>query len=137
LRHPTIGATITGMRRLFASLLVCGVACTGQVGGHTGNGGGGDGAVGGGGGTPINPTTGAAGTGDPTTGAAGTGDPTTGAAGTGGSTTGVAGTGLVAALLFETIGPGPANLTVNGSASAPGGAPVALSFAPVPMVTVR
>jgi hypothetical protein len=54
-----------------------------------------------------------------------------------GDTTGVAGTGLVAALLFETIGPGPANLTVNGSASAPGGAPVALSFAPVPMVTVR
>jgi general secretion pathway protein D len=54
-----------------------------------------------------------------------------------GDTTGVAGTGLLAALLFETVGPGPANLTVNGSASAPGGAPVALSFAPVPMVTVR
>jgi general secretion pathway protein D len=54
-----------------------------------------------------------------------------------GDTTGVAGTGLVAALLFETVGPGPANLTINGSASGPGGTPVALSFAPVPMVTVR
>jgi type II secretory pathway component GspD/PulD (secretin) len=54
-----------------------------------------------------------------------------------GDTTGVAGTGLLAALLFETVGPGPANLTVNGSASAPGGAPVMLQFAPVPMVTVR
>jgi general secretion pathway protein D len=54
-----------------------------------------------------------------------------------GDTTGVAGTGLVAALLFETVGPGNANLTVNGSASGPGGTPVALQFAPVPMVTVR
>jgi type II secretory pathway component GspD/PulD (secretin) len=54
-----------------------------------------------------------------------------------GDTTGVAGTGLLAALLFETVGPGTANLTVNGSASAPGGAPVALQFAPVPMVTVK
>ena len=34
-----------------------------------------------------------------------------------GDTTGVAGTGLLAALLFETVAPGPANLTVNGSAS--------------------
>jgi type II secretory pathway component GspD/PulD (secretin) len=54
-----------------------------------------------------------------------------------GDVTGVAGTGLLAALLFETVGPGPANLTVNGSASAPGGAPVALQFAPIPGVTVR
>jgi type II secretory pathway component GspD/PulD (secretin) len=54
-----------------------------------------------------------------------------------GDVTGVAGTGLLAALLFETVGPGPANLTVNGSASGPGGAPVALQFAPVPVVTVR
>ncbi len=54
-----------------------------------------------------------------------------------GDVTGVAGTGLLAALLFETVGPGPANLTVNGSASAPGGTPVALQFAPVPTVTVR
>lgn len=52
-------------------------------------------------------------------------------------TTGVAGTGLLAALLFETVGPGPANLAINGSASAPGGSPVMLQFAPVPMITVR
>jgi general secretion pathway protein D len=54
-----------------------------------------------------------------------------------GDTTGVAGTGLLAALLFETVGPGNANLMVNGSASSPGGTPVALQFAPVPTVTVR
>jgi general secretion pathway protein D len=54
-----------------------------------------------------------------------------------GDTTGVAGTGLLAALLFETVGPGNANLMVNGSASGPGGTPVALQFAPVPTVTVR
>ena len=54
-----------------------------------------------------------------------------------GDVTGVAGTGLLAALLFETVGPGAANLTVTGSASAPGGAPVALQFAAVPAVTVR
>ncbi len=54
-----------------------------------------------------------------------------------GDTTGVAGTGLLAALLFETVGPGQANLAINGSASSPGGTPVMLQFAPVPMVTVR
>ena len=54
-----------------------------------------------------------------------------------GDTTGVAGTGLLAALLFETVGPGDANLRVNGSASGPGGTPVALQFAAVPTVTVR
>jgi hypothetical protein len=54
-----------------------------------------------------------------------------------GDTTGVAGTGLLAALLFETVGPGNANLAVNGSASAPGGTPVALQFAAVPTVMVR
>ena len=54
-----------------------------------------------------------------------------------GDTTGVAGTGLLAALLFETVAPGPANLTVTGSASGPGGAPVSLQFAPIPGVTVR
>ena len=54
-----------------------------------------------------------------------------------GDATGVAGTGLLAALLFETVGPGNANLMVNGSASGPGGAPAALQFAPIPTVTVR
>jgi general secretion pathway protein D len=54
-----------------------------------------------------------------------------------GDATGVAGTGLLAALLFETVGPGNASLMVNGSASGPGGTPVSLQFAPVPTVTVR
>ena len=54
-----------------------------------------------------------------------------------GDVTGVAGTGLLAALLFETVGPGQANLTVNGSASGPGGTPVTLQFAPIPAVTVK
>jgi general secretion pathway protein D len=51
--------------------------------------------------------------------------------------TGVAGTGLLAALLFETVGPGTTSITVNGSAQGPGGTPVMLQFAPVPTVTVR
>ncbi len=54
-----------------------------------------------------------------------------------GDTTGVAGTGLLAALLFDAIAPGPANLSVTGTGSAPGGAPVSLQFAPVTSVTVR
>jgi general secretion pathway protein D len=54
-----------------------------------------------------------------------------------GDATGVAGTGLLAALLFETVGPGQANLTINGSASGPGGVPVALQFAPIPGVAVK
>jgi hypothetical protein len=54
-----------------------------------------------------------------------------------GDVTGVAGTGMLAALLLEAIGPGPANLAVTGTATAPGGAPVQLQFAPVPAVTVR
>jgi hypothetical protein len=54
-----------------------------------------------------------------------------------GDVTGVAGTGLLAALLFETVGPGPANLAVTGSASGPTGTPVTLQFAPIPAVTVR
>jgi general secretion pathway protein D len=54
-----------------------------------------------------------------------------------GDVTGVAGTGLLAALLFDTVGPGPANLTITGSAFTPGGAPVGLQFAPVAPVTVR
>jgi type II secretory pathway component GspD/PulD (secretin) len=54
-----------------------------------------------------------------------------------GDVTGVAGTGLLAALMFETVGAGPANLTVTGSASGPGGMPVTLQFAAIPVVTVR
>jgi hypothetical protein len=54
-----------------------------------------------------------------------------------GDSTGVAGTGLLAAILFDAIGAGPANLTVTGSASAPGGAPLNMVFSPTPTVTVR
>jgi hypothetical protein len=54
-----------------------------------------------------------------------------------GDATGVAGTGLLAAVLFDAIAPGPANLTVTGSASAPGGQPLGILFAPAPGVTVR
>ena len=54
-----------------------------------------------------------------------------------GDATGVAGTGLLAALLFEAISAGPANLTVTATAAAPNGAPVPLQFAPIPAVTVR
>jgi type II secretory pathway component GspD/PulD (secretin) len=54
-----------------------------------------------------------------------------------GDMTGVAGTGLLAALLFEPVSAGQANLTVTATATAPGGSPVPLQFAPVPPVTVR
>jgi hypothetical protein len=54
-----------------------------------------------------------------------------------GDVTGVAGTGLLAALLFDAIASGPSNLSLTASATAPGGAPVPLQFAPVPTVTVR
>jgi type II secretory pathway component GspD/PulD (secretin) len=54
-----------------------------------------------------------------------------------GDTTGVAGTGLLAALMFEPVTAGPANLTVTATAAVPGGAPVPLQFAPIPPVTVR
>ena len=54
-----------------------------------------------------------------------------------GDTTGVAGTGLLAAILFDTVGGGSANLAVTGSGAAPGGGTLGLQFAPVPVVTVR
>jgi hypothetical protein len=54
-----------------------------------------------------------------------------------GDTTGVAGTGLLAALLFDATGEGPANLAVSASATGPGGAPVPLQFAPVQLINVR
>ena len=54
-----------------------------------------------------------------------------------GDSTGVAGTGLLAAILFDAVAPGTANLTVTGTGTAPGGAPLALQFAPVTPVTVR
>jgi general secretion pathway protein D len=54
-----------------------------------------------------------------------------------GDSTGVAGTGLLAAILFDAVAPGPANITVTGTGSAPGGAPLPLQFAPVTAVTVK
>jgi len=54
-----------------------------------------------------------------------------------GDVTGVAGTGLLAALLFDAVGAGAANLSVTASATGPGGMPVQLQYAPVQVVTVR
>jgi general secretion pathway protein D len=54
-----------------------------------------------------------------------------------GDTTGVAGTGMLAALLFEAVGPGPANFAVTGTASTPTGGTLPLQFPSVPAVTVR
>lgn len=51
--------------------------------------------------------------------------------------TGVAGTGLLAAVVFDAVGGGVANLAVTGAASGPRGAAVPLQFAPVPMVVVK
>jgi hypothetical protein len=55
----------------------------------------------------------------------------------GNDTTGVAGTGLLAAVLFDAVGSGAANITITGAGTSPRGTPVPLSFAPVPAVTVR
>src|SRR5262245_19183727 len=54
-----------------------------------------------------------------------------------GDSTGVAGTGLLAALVFDAVGGGAANLAVTGTATAPGGTPASLQLAPVSAVTVR
>jgi len=54
-----------------------------------------------------------------------------------GDATGVAGTGLLAALVFDAVGGGAANLAVTGTATAPGGTPASLQLAPVPAITVR
>ena len=54
-----------------------------------------------------------------------------------GDTTGVAGTGVLAALIFDAVAPGNANLQINGTATAPGGGPLQLQFVAPPAVTVR
>lgn len=54
-----------------------------------------------------------------------------------GDATGVAGTGLLAAILFDAVGGGAANLSITGSATGPRGTPVPLQFGPVTAVTVR
>jgi general secretion pathway protein D len=54
-----------------------------------------------------------------------------------GDATGVAGTGLLAAIVFDAVGGGAANLSVTGTATAPGGTPASLQIAPASAVTVR
>ena len=54
-----------------------------------------------------------------------------------GDTTGVAGTGLLAAILFDAVGGGAANLMVTGTSTGPRGTAIPLQFASVPAVTVR
>jgi general secretion pathway protein D len=54
-----------------------------------------------------------------------------------GDTTGVAGTGLLAAVLFDAVGGGAVNMSLTGTASAPGGAPLPVRVATVPAVTAR
>jgi hypothetical protein len=54
-----------------------------------------------------------------------------------GDATGVAGTGLLAAILFDAVGGGPASFAVTGTAAGPRGTPVPLQFSPAPSVTVR
>jgi tetratricopeptide (TPR) repeat protein len=54
-----------------------------------------------------------------------------------GDTTGANGTGTVAFLLFDAIAAGPANLTITGTATAPGGAPLPLQFPPPQSVVVK
>jgi hypothetical protein len=51
--------------------------------------------------------------------------------------TGVAGTGLLAAIVFDAVGGGPANLSVTGAAAAPRSGPIPLQSTAVPGVTVR
>jgi hypothetical protein len=54
-----------------------------------------------------------------------------------GDTTGVAGTGVLAAVLFDAVGGGSANLAITGTATAPGGSAATLQVTPAPAVTVR
>lgn len=54
-----------------------------------------------------------------------------------GDATGVAGTGLLAALLFDAVGPGSGAVTISGTGVAFGGGALALQFPPVAPVTVR
>ena len=53
-----------------------------------------------------------------------------------GDAAGAAGAGLLAAVLFDTVGPGSVTLNVTGTAATPGGTPLALEFS-TSTVTVR
>jgi general secretion pathway protein D len=54
-----------------------------------------------------------------------------------GDTVGAAGTGLLAALQFDTVGPGAANLSITGTASVPGGGTLPVQFAQTAPVLVK
>jgi hypothetical protein len=54
----------------------------------------------------------------------------------GGDATGASGTGVLAAILFDATAPGPATLTLSGTATGPGGTAMGLRFAPV-TITVQ
>jgi general secretion pathway protein D len=54
----------------------------------------------------------------------------------GADATGASGTGVLAAILFDAVAPGPATLTLSGTASGPGGAAMGLRFTPV-TITVQ
>jgi hypothetical protein len=53
-----------------------------------------------------------------------------------GDTTGASGSGLLAAVLFDAVAPGAADLIATATASGPGGAPIPVVVPPV-AVTVR
>jgi general secretion pathway protein D len=53
-----------------------------------------------------------------------------------GDNTGASGAGLVAAILFDAVAAGPANLSATATAAAPGGAAIPVTVPPV-AVTVR
>jgi len=53
-----------------------------------------------------------------------------------GDTTGASGSGLLAAVLFDAVAPGSAELIATGTAAGPGGAPIPVTIPPV-AVTVR
>ena len=54
----------------------------------------------------------------------------------GADATGASGTGVLAAILFDAIAPGPATMTLSGTATGPGGVVMGLRFTPV-TVTVQ
>jgi general secretion pathway protein D len=54
-----------------------------------------------------------------------------------GDTTGANGTGTLGVVLFDAIAPGPANLGITGTATAPGGTSLPMQFVPAPVVTVK
>ena len=54
-----------------------------------------------------------------------------------GDVTGAAGSGLLASVLFDAIAAGPANVTITGTATIPGGGALPLQFGGVPPMTVR